>query len=155
MLTKEIIMTFITSPLMKSFVGFDNLFDEFERIADFKDQSYPAYDIQRVSETDYKISLALAGFSQKEINAELKDGILTITASSKKDEPDPSSYIHRGIAKRSFSRQFRLADNIEVADAELVNGMLIIHLNKNIPETEQPKQIAIRNSVKSLSKKAA
>ena len=148
-------MNFITSPLMKSFVGFDNLFDEFDRLANFKDQSYPAYNIEKLSDTDYKISIALAGFSEKDISAEMKDGILTVIASSKEDECEPTAYIHRGIAKRHFSRQFRLAENIEVMDAELKNGMLVISLHKNIPEAEQPKQIAIRNSEKSLSKKAA
>ena len=148
-------MTFITSPLMKSFVGFDNLFDEFDRIENFKDQSYPAYDITKMSDTAYKISLALAGFSEKDINAEMKDGILTVTASSREDEHESNTYIHRGIAKRPFNRQFRLAENIEVIDAELTNGMLIISLHKNIPEAEKPKQITIRSSVKSLSKKAA
>ena len=147
-------MTFITSPLMKSFVGFDNLFDEFDRTINFKDQSYPAYNIEKVSETDYKISLALAGFTEKEISAEMKDGILTVTASSS-DDQESTSYIHRGIAKRSFSRQFRLAENIEVIDAELVNGMLTISLCKNIPEAELPKQIKIKSSLKSLPKKAA
>ena len=148
-------MTFITSPLMKSFVGFDNLFDEFDRIENFKDQSYPAYDITKMSDTAYKISLALAGFSEKDINAEMKDGILTVTASSREDEHESNTYIHRGIAKRPFNRQFRLAENVEVIDAELTNGMLIISLHKNIPEAEKPKQINIRSSVKSLSKKAA
>ena len=148
-------MTFITSPLLKSFVGFDHLFDEFDRTINFKDQSYPAYNIEKVSETDYKISLALAGFSEKEISAEMKDGILTVTTSSSNDDQDSTSYIHRGIAKRSFSRQFRLAENIEVKDAELVNGMLIISLYKNIPEAELPKQIEIKSSLKPLSKKAA
>ena len=148
-------MTFITSPLIKSFVGFDNLFDEFDRIANFKDQSYPAYNIEKVSDTDYKISLALAGFSEKDISAEVRDGILSVTASSKEDECEPTSFIHRGIAKRPFNRQFRLAENIDVLDAELVNGMLVISLHKNIPEAEQPKQIAIRSTAKSLSKKAA
>jgi molecular chaperone IbpA len=139
---------------MKSFVGFDNLFDEFDRTINFKDQSYPAYNIEKVSETDYKISLALAGFTEKEISAEMKDGILTVTASSSDDQKS-SSYIHRGIAKRSFSRQFRLAENIEVIDAELVNGLLTISLCKNIPEAELPKQIKIKSSLKSLPKKAA
>ncbi len=148
-------MTFITSPLTKSFVGFDNLFDEFDRIANFKDQSYPAYNIEKVSETDYKISLALAGFSEKDISAEMKEGILTISTSSTEDESKTTSYIHRGIAKRPFNRQFRLAENIEVVDAELINGMLVISLHKNVPEAEQPKLIPIRNSLKSLSKKAA
>merc|ERR1712093_784295 len=108
----------ITSPLIKSFVGFDNLFDEFDRIANFKDQSYPAYNIEKVSDTDYKISLALAGFSEKDISAEVRDGILSVTASSKADECEPTSFIHRGIAKRPFNRKFRLAENIDVLDAE-------------------------------------
>ena len=140
---------------MKSFVGFDNLFDEFDRITNFKDQSYPAYNIEKVSDVDYKISLALAGFNENEISAEMKDGVLTVIASSKNDEQDETTYIHRGIAKRSFSRQFRLAENVDVVNAELMNGMLIISLHKNIPEYKQPKKIAIKSYVKSLSKKAA
>ena len=148
-------MTFITSPLMKSFVGFDNLFDEFDRISSFKNQAFPAYDIQKISDSEYKISVALAGFSKDEVSAEIKEGILTIAASSQEDQNNITSYIHRGIAKRSFSRQFRLAENIDVVDAEMVNGMLVISLHRNVPEAEQPKQISIRSSDKSLSKKAA
>ena len=74
-------MNFITNPIMKSFVGFDNLFDEFERLSTYKEQSYPAYNIEKISESDYKISLALAGFSEKDIIAEVKDGVLSIKAS--------------------------------------------------------------------------
>ena len=107
------------------------------------------------SESDYKITLALAGFAENDINAEVKDGILSIKAAKNNDNQN-SSYIHRGIAERSFSRQFRLADNIEVTNAELVNGMLIISLHRNIPEAELPKQIEIKTpSKKILSKKAA
>ena len=148
-------MNFITNPIMKSFVGFDNLFNEFERLSTYKEQSYPAYNIEKISESDYKISLALAGFSEKDIIAEVKDGVLSIKASLN-NSVDGSSFIHRGIAERSFSRQFRLADNIEVTNAELVNGMLIISLHRNIPEAELPKQIEIKTpSRKILSKKAA
>ena len=148
-------MNFITNPIMKSFVGFDSLFSEFERLSTYKEQSYPAYNIEIISDTDYKISLALAGFSEKDIIAEVKDGVLSIKASLN-NSIDNSSFIHRGIAERSFSRQFRLADNIEVNSAELVNGMLIILLHRNIPEAELPKQIEIKTpSRKILSKKAA
>ena len=148
-------MNFLTNPITRSFVGFDNLFDEFERLSSYKEQSYPAYNIEKISETDYKISLALAGFSEKDIIAEVKDGVLSIKASLN-NSIDNSSFIHRGIAERSFSRQFRLADNIEVINAELVNGMLIISLHRNIPEAELPKQIEIKTpSRKILSKKAA
>ncbi len=148
-------MTFLTNPIMRSFVGFDNLFDEFDRLSSFKEQSYPAYDIEKISNCDYKISMALAGFTQKDIQAEVKEGILSINASME-DIGDNSSYIHKGIAKRSFSRQFRLADNIEVTSAELINGMLVISLHRNVPEAELPKQIEIKTtSNKILSKKAA
>ena len=148
-------MNFLTNPITRSFVGFDNLFDEFERLSSYKEQSYPAYNIEKLSDSDYRITLALAGFAENDINAEVKDGILSIKA-AKNNENQNSSYIHRGIAERSFSRQFRLADNIEVTNAELVNGMLIISLHRNIPEAELPKQIEIKTpSKKILSKKAA
>ena len=108
-----------------------------------------------MTDSDYRISVALAGFSEKEINAEIKDGILYIEASMN-NQTNNSSYIHRGIAQRSFSRQFRLAENMEVTDAELINGMLIISLNRNIPEAELPKKIQIKTlSDKVFSKKAA
>ena len=139
---------------MKSFVGFDNLFDEFDRISNFKEQSYPAYDIEKVSDSEYKISLALAGFKEKDINVEVKDNELSISA-SRGDATQPGSFIHRGIAQRPFKRVFRLADNLEVTDAELMNGMLIISLLQSIPESAQAKQITIRSSGKSLTKKAA
>ena len=148
-------MNFLTNPLMRSFVGFDNLFDEIEKLSSFKEQTYPAYNIEKLTDSDYRISVALAGFSEKEINAEIKDGILYIEASMN-NQTNNSSYIHRGIAQRSFSRQFRLADNMEVTDAELINGMLIISLNRNIPEAELPKKIQIKTlSNKIFSKKAA
>ena len=147
-------MNFISSPLVKSFVGFDNLFDEFDRISNFKDQSYPAYDIEKVSDSEYKISLALAGFKEKDISVEVKDNELSISA-SRGDETQPGSFIHRGIAQRPFKRIFRLADNLEVTDAELMNGLLVISLLQSIPESEQAKQITIRSQGKSLTKKAA
>ena len=147
-------MNYLTNPITRSFVGFDSLFDEFERLSSYKEQSYPAYNIEKLNDSDYKITLALAGFAENDINAEITDGILSIKAS--KDNIDQNaSYIHRGIAERSFSRQFRLADNIEVTSAELINGMLIISLHRNIPEAELPKQIEIKTPSKNLSKKAA
>ena len=114
-------MNFVTNPIMKSFVGFDNLFDEFERLSTYKEQSYPAYNIEKISESDYKISLALAGFSEKDITAEVKDGVLSIKASLN-NSVNGASFIHRGIAERSFSRQFRLADNIEVTVYKWILG---------------------------------
>ena len=111
-------MNFLTNPITRSFVGFDNLFDEFERLSSYKEQSYPSYNIEKLSDSDYKITLALAGFTENDINAEVKDGILSIKAAKNNDNQN-ASYIHRGIAERSFSRQFRLADNIAVSYTHL------------------------------------
>ena len=138
---------------MRSFVGFDSLFDEFERMSEYTDNKYPAYNIIKSGDEEYKIEIAVAGFNENDISIEVKKGLMTIEASKSKHS---SEYLHRGIAERSFSRQFRLADNIEVTNAELVNGMLIISLHRNIPEAELPKQIEIKTpSRKILSKKAA
>ena len=145
-------MNFITNPIMKSFVGFDNLFNEFERLSTYKEQSYPAYNIEKISESDYKISLALAGFSEKDIIAEVKDGVLSIKASLN-NSVDNSSFIHRGIAERSFTKHFRLSDDIKVTEADLKDGLLTINLFREIPEADKPKQIKI--NAPGLIKKAA
>ena len=143
-------MTFITTPLMRSFVGFDNLFDEFERMSSFTDNNYPAYNIIKTGEEDYKIEIAVAGFNENEISIEVKNGLMTVEASKAKLS---NEYLHRGIAERSFTKQFRLADNMEVKNADLRDGLLTINLNREIPEAEKPKQIKI--NAPGLIKKAA
>ena len=143
-------MTFITTPLMRSFVGFDNLFDEFERMSSFTDNNYPAYNIIKTGDEDYKIEIAVAGFSENEIIIEVKKGLMTVEASKAKLS---NEYLHRGIAERSFTKQFRLADNMEVKNADLRDGLLTVNLYREIPEAEKPKQIKINTP--GLIKKAA
>ena len=143
-------MTFITTPLMRSFVGFDNLFDEFERMSSFTDNNYPAYNIIKTGDEDYKIQIAVAGFNENEISIEVKKGLMTVEASKAKLS---NEYLHRGIAERSFTKQFRLADNMEVKNADLRDGLLTINLYREIPEAEKPKQIKI--NAPGLIKKAA
>ena len=87
-------MTFLTTPLMRSFVGFDNLFDEFERMAEFSDNKYPAYNIIKSGDEEYKIEVAVAGFNEDDINIEVKKGLMTIEASKAKHS---NEYLHRGI----------------------------------------------------------
>ena len=99
-------MTFITTPLARSFVGFDNLFDELEKVATFKEGSYPAYNIEKTSDSTYEITIALAGFKKNQIEVELEQNRLTISANSDNDEP-LRDYVHKGIATRSFTKQFR------------------------------------------------
>ena len=143
-------MTFITTPLMRSFVGFDNLFDEFERMSSFTDNNYPAYNIIKTGNEDYKIEIAVAGFNENEISIEVKKGLMTVEASKAKLS---NEYLHRGIAERSFTKQFRLADNMEVKNADLRDGLLTVNLYREIPEAEKPKQIKI--NAPGLIKKAA
>ena len=143
-------MTFITTPLMRSFVGFDNLFDEFERMSSFTDNNYPAYNIIKTGDEDYKIEIAVAGFTENEISIEVKKGLMTVEASKTKLS---NEYLHRGIAERSFTKQFRLADNMEVKNADLRDGLLTVNLYREIPEAEKPKQIKI--NAPGLIKKAA
>ena len=143
-------MTFLTTPLMRSFVGFDNLFDEFERMSSFTDNNYPAYNIIKTGDEDYKIEIAVAGFNENEISIEVKKGLMTVEASKAKLS---NEYLHRGIAERSFTKQFRLADNMEVKNADLRDGLLTVNLYREIPEAEKPKQIKI--NAPGLIKKAA
>jgi len=143
-------MTFITTPLMRSFVGFDNLFDEFERMSSFTDNNYPAYNIIKTGDEDYQIEIAVAGFNENEISIEVKKGLMTVEASKVKLS---NEYLHRGIAERSFTKQFRLAENMEVKNADLRDGLLTVNLFREIPEAEKPKQIKINTP--GLIKKAA
>ena len=143
-------MTFLTTPLMRSFVGFDSLFDEFERMSEYTDNKYPAYNIIKSGDEEYKIEIAVAGFSEDDISVEVKKGLMTIEASREKN---PIDYLHRGIAQRSFVKQFRIAENMEVDHAQLKDGMLTISLFREIPEEDKPKQIKI--TTPGLIKKAA
>ena len=142
-------MTFLTTPFVRSFVGFDTLFDELERVSNFKEASYPAYNIEKIGDNSYEISIALAGFNEDQLSLELKQNVLTLEA---KNTPslDDKNYLHKGIATRAFSKQFRLADNVEVGSATFSNGMLVIKLSKNVPEKELPITIKINSKTNTL-----
>ena len=147
-------MSFLSSPYMSSFVGFDSLFEEIERMSSSKQSSYPAYDIKKVSDTEFVIVLALAGFSQDDLSIEAKSGELTVSGSGEKNSQ--TEFIHKGIAKRAFKRIFRLADYIEVDGAEFTDGLLSIFLHREIPEKEFPRKIVInKNSWKWLKTSVA
>ena len=143
-------MTFLTTPLMRSFVGFDSLFDEFERMSEYTDNKYPAYNIIKSGDEEYKIEIAVAGFNENDISIEVKKGLMTLEASKSKHS---SEYLHRGIAERSFTKQVRLSDDIKVTEADLKDGLLTINLFREIPEADKPKQIKI--NAPGLIKKAA
>ena len=144
-------MTIFSTPLARQFVGFDTLFDELNEMATRKEPNYPAYNIAKDDDEHYRIELALAGFSRNEISIQTEKGILTVAANKGEDN---ANYLHQGIAKRAFSKAFRLAEYIKVDDAQLTDGILTIFLRREIPEADRPQQIEISSSQKKLVKAA-
>jgi molecular chaperone IbpA len=138
-------MRFDFTPLFRTTVGFDRLFDTLDQVAQFDAaQSYPPYNIERTSENQYRVTVAVAGFSDKDLNVEVRDGVLTVAG--KRDEAgqgDAKSVLYQGIAGRAFERRFRLAEHVEVRAAKLENGLLHVDLEQIIPEEKKPRRIAI------------
>tara|TARA_B100001248_G_scaffold259996_1_gene247192 strand:- start:438 stop:863 length:426 start_codon:yes stop_codon:yes gene_type:complete len=127
-------------------VGFDDLFDHFNNTLEYsvkQQTSYPPYNINKVDELNYQIEMALAGFNKKDIEIKSADSQLTIK-SVENDDKDEKETLHRGISKRKFSRTFTLADDIKVNGAELKDGMLLIDLEKIVPEEKKPRTIDIK-----------
>ena len=125
-------------------VGFDDLFDHFNNQLEIKQtSSYPPYNINRIDDLNYQIEMALAGFSKSDIEVKTVDGQLTIK-SIESETKDEKETLHRGISKRKFSRTFTLADDIKVNGAELKDGMLLIDLEKIVPEEKKPQTIDIK-----------
>jgi len=147
-------MTFLTTPFVRSFVGFDNLFDELEKVSNFKETTYPAYNIEKTDSNAYEITIALAGFKEKQLEIEVAQNVLTISALNDQTEQN-RNFVHKGIATRAFKKQFRLAEHVEVENAIFENGMLIIRLFKSIPEAEMPRKIQINTKLRKIAPKAA
>ncbi|MGB8602130.1 MAG: Hsp20 family protein [Rhizomicrobium sp.] len=135
--------TFDFTPLFRSTVGFDRLFDLMDTVPD-QAQSYPPYNIERVDETHYRITLAVAGFAEKDLQAEVREGVLTVIG--KREACEEPKFLYQGIAGRSFERRFQLAEYVEVRHAVLENGLLHIDLERVIPEEKKPRQILINAS---------
>lgn len=137
------------SPLYRSTVGFDRLFTMLDSLAqpDGGAQTYPPYNIERTGEDSYRISMAVAGFSDDEISIEAHRNVLTVKGERKEEGTgEGSELLYRGIASRSFERRFQLADHVDVVGASLKNGLLFVDLKRNIPEELKPRKIAITAS---------
>jgi molecular chaperone IbpA len=142
-------MTFDFAPLYRSAVGFDNLASLLDSItANERTQpSYPPYNIELLEQDKYRITMAVAGFSDEEIAVQTEHNTLSVAATRAQAEAGKkATYLHQGIAERSFRRQFRLADHVKVVSATLANGLLHIHLEKELPEAMKPRQIPINGS---------
>lgn len=147
--------------LLPSAIGFDGLFKQLEEAHKQIAKSaanYPPYNIKKVEDNKYVIELAVAGFGKQDIEVTMQDGVLTIKGNTSIDtlvkDGVNVTYLHKGIADRAFTRQFSLADTIEIKNAELINGMLKLWLENIIPDAKKPRKIDIEDTVeKSYGKK--
>ena len=150
--------TFDLAPLYRSTVGFDRLFSLVDQLAGHDGSpGYPPYNIERTGENDYRVTVAVAGFAENELNIEVKENTLTIRGDKQaKTEEQKGETLYQGIAARAFERVFQLADHVQVKGAGLENGLLHVDLVREIPEAKKPRQIAIGNGkAKVVEAKAA
>lgn len=135
--------TFDLSPLYRSFVGLDRVSELLDAAAraDSASPTYPPFNIEETGENAYRIELAVAGFGDNDIDIEVKDSTLVIAGRKTPDEK--KTYLHRGIAERAFERRFQLADYVVVTGASLSNGLLVIDLERQVPERLKPRKIAL------------
>ncbi|KQS85416.1 MULTISPECIES: Hsp20 family protein [unclassified Rhizobium] len=130
------------APLYRSSVGFDRIFNLLENAQRARSTNdWPPYDIVKTDDDTYRISIAVAGFSQDDLDITFQSNLLTVTG--KKQEVPADGYLHRGIAGRPFEHRFELADHVRVNGAELNNGLLSIELVREIPEAMKPRKISI------------
>lgn len=136
--------TFDFAPLHRATVGFDQIADLMDRVMtnDVSQSTYPPYNIEKTAADAYRISIAVAGFSEEDLAVEVKENALVISA-RKAEEDQERSYLHRGIATRAFERRFTLADHVRVMGASHADGMLHIDLQREIPEALKPRRVEI------------
>jgi molecular chaperone IbpA len=150
--------TFDLAPLYRSTVGFDRLFSLLDQVGGVDAaSSYPPYNIERTDENAYRVTVAVAGFTEKDLSIEVKENTLTIRGEKQVKEGEKAGdVLYQGIAGRAFERRFQLADHVEVAGASLANGLLHVDLKREIPEAMKPRQIPIGNgSAKTIDAKKA
>ncbi|MBA4784000.1 MAG: Hsp20 family protein [Rhizobiales bacterium] len=132
------------SPFYRSSVGFDRLFSLLDNVTtEAATNSYPPYNIERTSSNAYRITMAVAGFAESDIDIETKDTVLTIKGGKAEDKREGVEILHQGIASRAFERRFQLADHVEVVRASLEHGLLHIDLVREVPEAMKPRKIAV------------
>ncbi|TGD97425.1 Hsp20 family protein [Methylobacterium nonmethylotrophicum] len=134
---------FDLAPLYRSTVGFDRLFSALDQfVSADAAPTYPPYNIERTAENAYRITLAVAGFTDQDLSIEVRENALTVKG-ERKAEAKQAEFLHQGIAARGFERRFQLADHVQVTGAALENGLLHVDLVREIPEAKKPRQIQI------------
>ena len=140
-------MRYDWTPLWRSTIGFDHLFDVLNEVQRTAEESYPPYNIERFDENRFQISVALAGFTPDEVTLTVEQNVLTLEG--RKSDKEERTFLHRGISARSFKRQFTVADHVEVKGARFENGLLVIDLQREIPEAMKPRSIPIGGAASS------
>lgn len=138
------------TPLMRSTVGFDRFNDLFESMIGDTDErfdSYPPYNIEKLGDNDYRITMAVAGFTQEDLQIMAEGESLVVSGKIDEKGGEERTYLHRGIATQAFQRSFRLEDHIKVTGAEMRDGLLTINLVREIPEEKKPRMIPITGSI--------
>ncbi|MGE6261553.1 Hsp20 family protein [Aeromonas media] len=131
------------SPLYRSAIGFDRLANLIESAASNGNAGYPPYNIEQLGDNDYRISMAVAGFTQEELELSFQENLLTVKGNKQADTG--RNYLYQGIAERGFERRFQLADYVRVKGADLKNGLLHIELVREVPEAMKPRKIEINS----------
>lgn len=144
-MTKTLSLRSIDIPQLHRFgIGFDSMFDDLMRINQAQSNSnYPPHNVIKTGENTVTIEVAVAGFAEGEIDISVDKQILTITGAINRNEDTEREYLHRGISRRDFRQSFTLADHVEVKDATVRDGILTVHLEREVPESARPKSIAI------------
>ncbi|MGR3761590.1 Hsp20 family protein [Roseobacteraceae bacterium NS-SX3] len=139
--------TFDFAPLHRATIGFDQIADLMDRVlsSDVAQPSYPPYNIEKTDADSYRISIAVAGFSEEDLSVEVKENALVVSAKKAADDEE-RTFLHRGIATRAFERRFTLADHVRVTGASHENGMLHIDLQREVPEALKPRRIEITSA---------
>jgi len=135
------------APLYRSTIGFDRLFQILDQASGSEENAYPPYNIERLGEDKYRITMAVAGFTKDEIGIDVKEQTLTVHAEKAASDKQPE-FLHQGIAARSFERRFELAEYVEVAGADLKDGLLHVELVRKLPERMKPRTIEIGSGSK-------
>ena len=145
--------SFDFAPLHRSTVGFDQIANLMDRVLanDVAQPSYPPYNIEKLTDDSYRITIAVAGFSESDLSVEVREKSLIVSA-RKADEDTDKTFLYRGIANRAFERRFHLADHVQVTGAAHADGMLHIELERQVPEALKPRRIQITSNVSAIEK---
>ena len=146
-LLKENVTMFDLTPLYRSTVGFDRLGRMLNEASNFESPTYPPYNIERLSDDEYRITMAVAGFAPADISIEVKGNALTVSGKKAEKPESKTEFLHQGIASRAFERRFQVADHVVVEGAGLENGLLHISLKREVPETMKPRSIPVNSVV--------